>query len=98
MKIVKTKELSIDMRKFVNATKLLIIECHKEGKCYQKIPKDLNLLMGTVGAIVLKWKKCHTLKTSKVGCARKLNETSARLVAQKVKKILFLHVVIFRRI
>ena len=50
LKMAKTKESSRDMRD-------RIIECHKGGQGYQKISKEMNLALSTVGNIVRKYKK-----------------------------------------
>ena len=78
--MAKTKELSRDMRD-------RIIECHKGGQSYQKISKEMNLALSTVGNIVRKYKKYgdSTANLPRNGRPRKTNECTSRWISRNVQ-------------
>ena len=63
--MAKTKELSRDMRE-------RIIEHYKERQGYQKISKEMNLALNTVGNIIIKYKNVEKRKISYFVLARNL--------------------------
>lgn len=79
--MAKTRELSTDLRQ-------KIIDCHKKGKGYRIISKELDLPLSTVGNIIRKFKNSeHTVANlPRSGRPRKLNDSNARWIGRKVKK------------
>ena len=78
--MAKTKELSRDMQD-------RIIERHKGGQGYQKISKEMNLALSTVGNIIRKYKKYGdgTANLSRNGRLRKINECTSRWISRNVQ-------------
>ena len=78
--MAKTKELSSDMRD-------RIIERHKRGQGYQKISKEMNLALSTVGFIIRKYKKWgdSTANLPKNGRLRKINKRTSRWISRNVQ-------------
>ena len=70
--MAKTKELSRDMRD-------RIIEHHKGGQGYQKITKEMNLVLSTVGNMIRKYKKYgdKTANLPRNGRLRKISERTS---------------------
>lgn len=81
--MVKTKELSNDMRQ--------ITKLHKDGKGCCKMAQNLNLLVCKVGAVIQKWKNYYTTENIQTsGHPHKLNKATEQYIAQNVKKQPFL--------
>ena len=77
--MAKIKELSRDMRD-------RITERQKGGQCYQKISKEMNLALSTVGKISRKYKKYGdgTADLPRKGRPRKINERNSRWISRNV--------------
>ena len=64
-----------------------IIECQKGGQGYQKISKEMNLALSTVGNIIRKYKKYGdgTANLSRNERPRKINECTSRWISRNVQ-------------
>ena len=64
-----------------------IIERHKEGTCYRKISKEINLALITVENIIRKYKKYGdgTANLPRNGRPRKINERTSRWIIRYVQ-------------
>ena len=69
-----------------------IIERHKGGQGYQKISKDMNLALSTVGNIIRKCKKYGegTASLPRNGRPRKINERTSRLISRNMQMNAFI--------
>ena len=69
-----------------------IIERHKGGQGYQKIGKEMNLALSTVGNIIKKYKKYGdgTANLPRNGRPRKINERTPRWISRNVQIIPFM--------
>ena len=80
LKMAKTKESSRDIRD-------RIIERHKEGQGYQKISKEINLALSTIGNIIRKYKKYGdgTANLPRNGRPRKINKRTSKWISRNVQ-------------
>ena len=80
LKMVKTKELSKDMRE-------RILEHHKGGLGYRKNSQEINLALSSVGNTIKKYQKYgdSTANLPRNGRPRKINERTSRWISRNLQ-------------
>ena len=66
-------------KELINLQKELIFKLWKEGKSYEKILDNLNILFITISSLIARYKKCETVENQRrTGAPQKISLISSR--------------------